>query len=149
MPTVPTRFGTRNGAAHVHPEHHRRILAAVGEDAIRSAVFGPEMPAFNPMRLLKVTVAQEYNERLAELPVDGRTHLPVIGETIVSGQLHVKHKFDVMLPTPDTTGDFEEMAWLAGQGVGLVHEIKPAAEVVHQLMEGAAEILGRYASRIR
>ncbi len=135
--------------AHVHPEHHRRILAAVGEDTIRSAVFGPEMPAFNPMRLLKVKVVQEYNDRLAELPVGGRTHLPVIGETIFSGQLHVKHKFDVMLPTPDTTGDFEEMAWLAGQGVGLVHEIKPAAEVVQELMEGAAEIIGRFASPVR
>jgi len=135
--------------AHVHPEHHRRILAAVGGDTIRSAVFGPEMPAFNPMRLLKVRVVEEYNDRLAELPVGGRTHLPVIGETIFSGQLRVKHKFDVILPTPDTTGDFEEMAWLAGQGVGLVHEIKPAAEVVQELMEGAADIIGRYASRIR
>lgn len=41
------------------------------------------------------------------------------------------------------------MAWLAGQGVGLVHEIKPAAEVVQELMEGAAEIIGRFASPVR
>lgn len=135
--------------AHVHPEHHLRILAAVGEDTVRSAVFGPEMPAFNPMRLLKVKVVEEYNDRIAELPVDGRTHLPVIGETIFLGQPHTKHKYDVILPTPDTTGDYEEMAWLAGQGVGLVHDVKPAAEVVQDLMDGAAGIIGRSASRIR
>lgn len=135
--------------AHVHPEHHRRILSSTGEDTIRSAVFGPEMPAFNPMRLLKVTVVDEYNDRVAELPLDGRTHLPVIGTTTFLGQSHTKHKFDVILPTPDTEGDFEEMAWLAGQGVGLVHDIKPAVEVVHDLMDGAADIILRSANRIR
>lgn len=135
--------------AHVHPEHHRRILAASGDDTIRSAVFGPEMPAFNPMRLLKVTVVDEYTDRVGELPVDGRTHLPVIGTTTLFGQPHTKHKFDVVLPTPDTEGDYEEMAWLAGQGVGLVHQIQPAGEVVRDLMEGAAEIVRRSALSIR
>lgn len=135
--------------AHVHPEHHRRILAAVGEDTVRSAVFGPETPAFNPMRLLRVTVVDEYSDRVEELPVDGRAHLPVVGETVFAGRPHIKHKFDVLLPTPDTTGDYEEMAWLAGQGVGLVHDIRPAAVVVRELMEGAADLISRSAARIR
>jgi len=135
--------------AHVHAEHHRRILEATGEDTIRSAVFGPEMPAFNPMRLLKVRVVEEYNTRVHELPTEGREHLPVIGETMFLGQAHTKHKFDVILPTPDTSGDYEEMAWLAGQGVGLIHEIKPAAEVVIDMMEGAADVVAKLTDRSR
>jgi NAD(P)H-dependent flavin oxidoreductase YrpB (nitropropane dioxygenase family) len=134
--------------AHVHPEHHARLVAAGGEDTVLSSVFGPEMPDFNPMRLLKVKVVAEYNDRVHELPTGGREHLEVIGETVLLGQPHTKHKFDVLLPTPETTGDFEEMAWLAGQGVGLVHDIKPAAEIVTEMMEGAADILVRRAASV-
>ena len=46
-------------------------------------------------------------------------------------------------PTPDATGDLESMDFLAGQGVGIVNAIKPAAEVVRELADGAREILSR------
>jgi NAD(P)H-dependent flavin oxidoreductase YrpB (nitropropane dioxygenase family) len=35
------------------------------------------------------------------------------------------------------------MALLAGQGVGLVHEIKPAAQIVHELVEEARQIIAQ------
>jgi enoyl-[acyl-carrier protein] reductase II len=44
-------------------------------------------------------------------------------------------------PTPDASGDLEAMDYLAGQCVGLVKEIKPAAEVVRELLEGARHIV--------
>ncbi|MFF2122528.1 nitronate monooxygenase [Kitasatospora sp. NPDC058184] len=28
--------------AQVHPEHHRRLVAALGEDTVRTGIFGPE-----------------------------------------------------------------------------------------------------------
>jgi nitronate monooxygenase len=46
-------------------------------------------------------------------------------------------------PTPDASGDLESMDYLAGQGVGLVKDMKPAAEVVGELLEGARHILSR------
>ena len=131
--------------AWVHPEHHRRLLAAQGADTVRSGVFGPEMPDFNPMRLMDVAVTKEWTHRLAEVPTE-RDDLEVIGETVFLGQPHTKRKFDVILPTPDTTGDFEEMAWLMGQGVGLVRDVRPAADVVRTMMEDAATILDRLAA---
>ncbi len=127
--------------ANVHPEHHRRLVAAQGADTTRSAVFGPEMPDFNPMRLLKVRVTEEFEGRLEDVPME-RDNEPVIGETVFLGQPHTKRRFDVILPTADTTGDFEEMAWLAGQGVGLVKDIQPAAEIVKEMMQGASDLLG-------
>ena len=39
--------------------------------------------------------------------------------------------------TADAAGDVEAMALLAGQGVGLVREIEPAAEIVQELVERA------------
>ncbi|WP_230374178.1 NAD(P)H-dependent flavin oxidoreductase [Pontivivens ytuae] len=137
--------GTRLVAAKeawVHPEHHRRLVAATGSDTTRSGVFGPEMPDFNPMRLMRVRPTEEFEGRLEDVPVE-RSEEPVIGHTTFLGQPHEKRRFDVILPTPDTTGDFEEMAWLMGQGVGLVHDIRPAADIVEQMMADAAHILGR------
>jgi nitronate monooxygenase len=49
-------------------------------------------------------------------------------------------------PTPDATGDIDSMSFLAGQGVGLVKEIKPAAEVVRELIQGARELFSRLAA---
>lgn len=41
------------------------------------------------------------------------------------------------VPNVTTTGDIESMVFYAGQSVGLVKEILPAAEVVKRLVEGA------------
>ena len=50
----------------------------------------------------------------------------------------------VVLPVrqpPDVSGDLESMDYLAGQSVGLVKEMKPAAEVITELLEDARGIL--------
>lgn len=138
---VGTRLVASN-EAYVHPEHHKRLLAASGVDTVRSGVFGPEMPDFNPMRLLRNKVVDEYTDRLQDVPKK-RDDEPVIGETNFLGKKHLKRKFDVMLPTPETTGGWEEMAWLSGQGVGLIHDVRPAAKIVEGMMFGAAEILSK------
>jgi enoyl-[acyl-carrier protein] reductase II len=134
--------------AYVHPEHHRRLVEAQGTDTVLSGVFGPEMPFFNPMRLHKSRVVKEWTHRLAEVPT-ARDDLEVIGETIFLGGKHIKRKFDVILPTEVTTGDFEEMAWLMGQGVGLVKDIRPAGEIVETMMAEAAKVLQDKAACIK
>jgi NAD(P)H-dependent flavin oxidoreductase YrpB (nitropropane dioxygenase family) len=136
---VGTRLVATN-EANVHPEHYRRLLAAEGEDTVRSGIFGPEMPAFNPMRLLRNRVVDEYTDRLDEVPMD-RSNEPVIGTTVFLGGEHTKRKFDVLLPVPETTGDFEEMPFLMGQGVGMISSIEPAADVVTTMMNDAAKLL--------
>lgn len=142
--------GTRlvaSDEANVHSEHHARLISSEGADTTRSAVFGPEMPDFNPMRLLKVRVTEEFEGRLQDVPME-RDNEPVIGETVFMGQPHTKRRFDVILPTADTTGDFEEMAWLAGQSVGMIKDIKPAAQIVDEMMVGAFALLGRAAAPV-
>ena len=50
-------------------------------------------------------------------------------------------RFSSLPPGGEAVGEIESMDLLAGQGVGLVHEIKPAAEVVRELVEGARRII--------
>ena len=132
-------IGTRLVATEesaIHDEHKRRILAASGEDTVLSAIFGPEMPHFNPMRLQRNRVVSEYNDRLEEVPIQ-RDSLEVIGHTTFNGEPVEMRKFNVLLATPETKADWEEMPWLMGQGVGLVDDIAPAAVVVERMMSEA------------
>jgi hypothetical protein len=41
------------------------------------------------------------------------------------------------------------MALLAGQAVGLVNEIKPAATVVRELADGASRLIASWLTRVR
>lgn len=46
-------------------------------------------------------------------------------------------RFAGTVPNGSCTGDIESMVMYAGEGVGLIKEILPAAEVVRSLVEGA------------
>jgi NAD(P)H-dependent flavin oxidoreductase YrpB (nitropropane dioxygenase family) len=46
-------------------------------------------------------------------------------------------------PNATATGDIESMILLAGESVGLVHEIKPAALIIRDLVEGARQLIER------
>jgi enoyl-[acyl-carrier protein] reductase II len=141
--------GTRMAAsreARVHPEHHRRMVESSGQDTVRSAIFGPEWPAFNPMRLQRNRVVAEWTDRLAEVPTE-RDGLEEVGNTVFLGEPTVMRKFNVLLPVPETTADWEEMPWLMGQGVGLIHSIEPAGDIVRRMMNDAADVLAAFSSR--
>jgi nitronate monooxygenase len=128
--------------ANVHPEHRRRLLAAGGTDAVLTGIFGPELPAFNPMRVLRNRVVDEWADRESEVPTE-REALEEIGRTRFLGAEIVARKFESFVPVPETTGDWEEMPWLAGQGAGLVTAERPAGEIVETMMAGAVEALAR------
>jgi NAD(P)H-dependent flavin oxidoreductase YrpB (nitropropane dioxygenase family) len=138
--------GTRLAAsreANVHAEHHRRLISATGEDTVRTSIFGPEWPDFNPMRLQRNRVVSEWHDRLDQVPV-ARDSLEQVGETVFLGEETVMRKFNVLLPVPETEADWEEMPWLMGQGVGLVHDVRPAGEIVGEMMRQAEQVLARF-----
>lgn len=146
--------GTRLVATHeaaVHDEHKRRLVSAAGSDTTLSSIFGPDNPAFNPMRVIKNRVVREWNHRQADVPAtaEALAAQPEIGSTVLGGQAMTLRKFNVLLPTPETNADWEEMPFLAGQGVGLIKDIAPAQQVVERMMSEARELLvsaGRMAS---
>jgi enoyl-[acyl-carrier protein] reductase II len=69
----------------------------------------------------------------------------VIGRTNLGGQEIEIPRFSNLVPMRGaTTGDFEEMPLLAGQGVGLVDAVKSAGSVIADITAQAAAMLRRY-----
>jgi NAD(P)H-dependent flavin oxidoreductase YrpB (nitropropane dioxygenase family) len=140
-------IGTRLVAtteSDAHDGYKSRVVAADATETLRTAVFGPDTPQFNPMRVLRNRVVREWQDRVADIPAD-TSGLPVIGHTELGGQRLELHKFSNLVPMRGlTSGDLEEMPLLAGQGVGLVDSVEPAAAVIEAMTAQARATLDRY-----
>lgn len=135
---VGTRF-VASHEAYAHEEYKRRIVAAGVDGTALQTIFGPEWPDARA-RVLRNRVVEEWAGREDELqPPSGET----IGQTVFGGQPYAMPKFSAALPTPDTSGDFEEMCLVAGEGAGLVREVKGAGEIVREMMEEAERLIRR------
>jgi NAD(P)H-dependent flavin oxidoreductase YrpB (nitropropane dioxygenase family) len=141
-------IGTRLVAtieSEAHDGYKARVVAAQATDTVVTGMFGPDNPDFNPTRVLRNRVVREFQDRPDEVPTD-TSGLPVIGHMDLGGEHLTMHKFSYLIPTRgNTTGDLEEMALLAGQSVGLVNSIVPAADVIADMTEQARVMLDRYA----
>jgi NAD(P)H-dependent flavin oxidoreductase YrpB (nitropropane dioxygenase family) len=123
-----------------HDGYKSRLVAADATETVRTALFGPETPRFNPMRVLRNRVVEQWQDRPADT-----AQRPVIGHTNLGGQEVAMRRFSNLVPMHGlTTGDLEEMALLSGQGVGLVDSVKGAASVIADITAQASEMLGRY-----
>src|SRR5262249_37240276 len=134
--------------ANIHPKYQARVVAAAGEDVVRTCIFGPEWPD-QPMLVLRNRVVREWTGRDEKTPPQP-VPAAAIGQTDLFGHPYPMPKFSRALPTPETTGDFEEMCLAAGRGVGLVRKIKPAGEIVREMMTEASEqieTISGYAAR--
>ena len=140
---VGTRFvATRE--ANAHEAYKSRLIEAAGADTVRTSVLGPDMPGFNPYRVLRNSLIDEYEGREAELPADLAGE-PVIASMAMGPQRIEIHRFSNFIPTPETEGDLSLMAMPAGEGVGLVRSVRGAAEVLEAMVREAAEVLRRIA----
>jgi enoyl-[acyl-carrier protein] reductase II len=132
--SVGTRFLATN-EANAHAEYKKRVVAADVHDTVRHNIFGFDFPDATVRGIRNKIVAEwEGKDNPAPYKGKGPTDFPIIGENKVMGPIR---KFSGVLPTPETTGDFEQMSLLAGESVGLIKDIKPAAEVVEQMMKEA------------
>ena len=52
-------------------------------------------------------------------------------------------RFASIPPNTKASGDIESMSLLAGQSVGLVSEIRPAADVIREVVDGAESLILR------
>ena len=46
-------------------------------------------------------------------------------------------------PNSEATGNIDSMDLLAGQSVGLIHEVKPAGQIVYELVAEAGQIISQ------
>jgi enoyl-[acyl-carrier protein] reductase II len=134
--------GTRllaSAEAYAHPDFKQRLLASSCDDVTRTSIFGPEWPD-EPMKVLRNRVVGEWQGRDDRTPPQPQPP-QVIGQTLMGQQPYPMPKFSVVLPTPDTTGDLEEMCLPAGEGVGMCRRILPAAQIIAEMMDEARRVI--------
>jgi NAD(P)H-dependent flavin oxidoreductase YrpB (nitropropane dioxygenase family) len=136
---VGTRF-VATTESMAHDGYKDRLVAASATATVLTGIFGPENPRFNPTRVLRNRVVTEWHDRLADIGPDQ----PVIGHTNLGGAPVEMRRFSNLVPMRGaTSGDLEEMALLAGQGVGLIDTVEPAATVLEAMTARAAALLRR------
>jgi enoyl-[acyl-carrier protein] reductase II len=123
--------------ANAHDEYKRRIVEAEAADTVCTTIFGPEWP-HQPMRVIRNRVVNEWITREQEV-IYSPEPTELIGQTILAGKPVPLPTFSSLPPTPDATGDLEEMALIAGESAGIVKEIKPAGEIVQGMMAEARQ----------
>jgi NAD(P)H-dependent flavin oxidoreductase YrpB (nitropropane dioxygenase family) len=133
---VGTRF-LASREANAHPEYKRRVLAAAdGGTALTNVFAGPDGER-RTLRVLRNQVADGLNRRQED--ADGAPR--IIGSCELGDRCVLLHEFSAMLPTPETSGDFEEMCLPAGESAALVHELLPAAEIVRRMVQDARHVV--------
>jgi NAD(P)H-dependent flavin oxidoreductase YrpB (nitropropane dioxygenase family) len=136
-------LGTRFVASEEALSHHtykRKLLAAGVGDTIYSTLFdvGWENAAHRPLRNSTV----EIWEKAGRPP---RGERPNEGQVIArkaDGTPVVRYNFSSPLETMQ--GDVEGMVHYAGQSVGLIKDIQPAARIVQQLKQETEQIMGQW-----
>ena len=124
------RIGTRFIAAaesNAHPDYVRAIISAQAEDSIRTNRFEvecPLCPSTHGVLRSALDAAEAY---------DGSFVAEFEGEPVA--------RFRGTVPTKGFTGNIGAMACYAGQSVGEVRGVQPAAEIVAELAEQAERLL--------
>jgi NAD(P)H-dependent flavin oxidoreductase YrpB (nitropropane dioxygenase family) len=129
------RVGTRLVATQesgAHPDYVAALLAAGDEATVVTGAFSVGWPDA-PHRVLSSALAA------AQALPDGVVATLQTG----SGPEPIPRLF-VSPPSREVTGEVAAMALYAGQGVGQVTQVAPAAQVVAELTEGAERLLRRW-----
>ena len=132
------RMGTRFVAtpeSGYHPQYIENLLNAKSEDAVytdRFSVMWPEAPH----RVLKQSLAA------AAASADD-----VVGELTLGGNTMAVPRFSVLSPLVGSAGNIDAMAQYAGQSVGSVDAIRPAGDIVAELVQETERLLARCPTR--
>ena len=139
---IGTRFLASTEAA-IHPHYRERLLnASEGDTVYLENLFDIGWPNA-PHRALRNKTVTEWEA--AGRPATSRR--PGEGDIVANSKSTggiVRYRS--FTPSPDTEGDIESLSLWAGQGVGLVNKLQPAADIVHDIDAEASAILKRLGS---
>lgn len=127
-----TRFYASQEAV-AHPEAKRRVVAGSGDDTVRSIVFDISRrnvwPAPYTGRVMRNAHAARWLGREYEL------------------RQQVEEEAARYAAARDA-GDFDTAAVIAGEAIGLIHDVPSAAEIVERTVALATELLGRHGASL-
>jgi enoyl-[acyl-carrier protein] reductase II len=134
-----TRF-LASREANAHPEYKRRVVAATdGQTRITRIFAGPDGQR-RSTRVLRNRLVETWQGREDDAARAGRNPR-IIGCTELGDRCVLLHEFSAMVPTPETTADFDELYLPAGESAALVHEVLPAAEIIRRMVQEARQVV--------
>jgi len=136
---IGTRFLASEEAA-IHPHYRQRLLGASEDDTgYFDDLYDIGWP-HAPHRVLRNRIVEEWEA--AGRPAPGKR--PGEGDVMArSGSQGPIERYRAYTPAPDAEGDMDALSMWAGQGVGLVRKVQPAAEIVREIRDEARAILAR------
>jgi len=144
--SLGTRFLCSN-ESRAAAAYKQRIVRAKAEDTYYTKLFDLEWPDA-AHRVLRNKLVDEWeaagSPATGQRPGEGQ----VVGTMPVAGEVIELKRYGVFMPMEGFEGDLEEQVLYCGQSCTLVNDIKPAAEIVRTLVEGAEEELQSRSSRV-
>ena len=124
--------------AWAHDYHKARVAAASVDDTVLTDVFVLNWPKGAAVRVLGNSVTAGLNGHLT-----GHDPAALPREVIAHDGGQPLLRFSTDSPMRHTSGALEEMALYAGQGVGAVRDVVPAAERLNRIVQEAEACLAR------
>ena len=131
-----------------HRDYKARIVAASEEDTAHTILFGNGWP-HAPHRVLRTAFVDAWtgNEERAQ---NAHPDEPIVGTRRVGGNEVPLPRFASLPPNAAATGEIEAMALYAGQSAGLIDDVRPATDIVREIIsEANALIAARLAPMTR
>jgi len=146
--SLGTRF-VASEEASIHPAYKERVVSNnASETVLTPDLFDADWPGA-PHRTLRNRIHEEWEA--AGRPPSGKR--PGQGTTIgrnrsTSGEIEDWQRYATGMATPEFDGDIEYAPLWAGESVSVVNDIKPAGEIVKDLVRHAADTLAASAGPV-
>lgn len=138
--SMGTRFVTTD-EAFAAQEYKNRIVSARAEDTVYLDLFDGGFPPSAPHRVLRNKVVAEWETAgrpsVGMRPGEGT----VVGTVNRRGAILKVTRYYAAMVTPEYIGDLEYSPLWCGESCTNVNDIKPAADVVHEIVNEAQEAL--------
>jgi nitronate monooxygenase len=118
-----------------HPDYKQALLNASDGDTVLNTLFDVGWPNA-PSRVLRNETARTWEHAGAPAARPGESE--TIAHSATGSPIP---RYSVAPPTRGVTGDIAAMALYAGQGVGLVKRIEPAADILARIVSQAEDLL--------
>ena len=144
--SLGTRF-VASEEANIHPAYKETVVSSSASETVLTVdLFDVGWPDA-PHRTLRNGIHEEWEA--AGRPPSGQR--PGEGTTIgrdrsTSGEIEDWRRYVPGMATPEFDGDIDDVPLWAGESISVVNEIKPAREIVNDLVRQAADTLAASAT---
>jgi len=138
--SLGTRF-VASDEAWVHPAVKRRVVESTAADTVYNELYDAWWPGA-PHRTLRNKTVDEWEAAGRPPPGQRPGEDTTIGSRrLLSGELQEWPRYAVGAVTPTFEGDLERVPILAGESCEVVNDVKPAAQIVRDLVDEAEAAL--------